>query len=133
MVFSYFVCPQYSFAATAGQQFNKGLETTGGTEGAGFDVENDGAELALFEKIGYVVRLFLSIVGVLFLILMIYGGFRWMKAMGNEQEVTAGRDIVINATIGLVVVMAAYAVTAFIGKATDDAGTGVDTTYEESP
>ena len=52
--------------------------------------------------------------GVVFLILMIYGGYLWMLARGNEQEVEKAKNIIQNALIGLVIVLAAYAITALV-------------------
>lgn len=66
-------------------------------------------------KAGQIVGLVLSFVGVVFLILMIYAGITWMTAAGNEQQVTKAKSLMINATIGLIVVFAAYAITSFIG------------------
>lgn len=67
-------------------------------------------------KIGDIIGLVLSFVGVLFLILIIYGGISWMTASGNDQKVEKAKTIIINATIGLLVVLSAYAITSFIGN-----------------
>jgi TRAP-type C4-dicarboxylate transport system permease small subunit len=69
----------------------------------------------LAERVGQIIGVGLSLIGVAFFILMIYGGFIWMFARGNEQEVTKAKDIIISATIGLVIVLSAYAITRFIG------------------
>lgn len=66
-------------------------------------------------KVGQIVGLALSFVGVIFLILMIYAGVMWMTAQGNDQQVSKAKNLLINATIGLVIVFAAYAITSFIG------------------
>lgn len=66
-------------------------------------------------KTGQIVGLVLSFVGVIFLALMIYAGITWMTAAGNEQQVTKAKSLMVNATIGLIVVFAAYAITSFIG------------------
>lgn len=102
-------------ARSAKNEFNDGLKVSGETSGIrnNSDVESTGISI----HIGTAVKLLISVVGVIFLILAIYGGFKWMKAQGNEQEVTAARDIIVNAVIGLAIVMAAYAITAFIGIA----------------
>jgi len=69
---------------------------------------------ALAELSGRVIRAALTIIGVIFLLLMVYGGFMWMIARGDKEKVTQGRETIINATIGLVIVLAAYAITQFI-------------------
>lgn len=66
-------------------------------------------------KVGQIVGLALSFVGVLFLILMIYAGVTWMTAQGNDQQISKAKSLLINSTIGLVIVFAAYAITSFIG------------------
>ncbi len=55
-----------------------------------------------------------SLVGVIFFILMIYGGYIWMMAKGNEQDVDKAKNIIRAAIIGLIVVIGAYAITAFV-------------------
>ncbi len=66
--------------------------------------------------IGKVVGAILAFIGVLFLILIIYGGFTWMVARGNESEVTRAKDMIQAAVIGLVIVLAAYAITTYVGS-----------------
>lgn len=56
----------------------------------------------------------LGMVGVIFLILMIWGGVMWMTSGGNEQRVGRAKTILSTATIGLIIVMTAYSVTYFI-------------------
>jgi hypothetical protein len=40
--------------------------------------------------------------------MIIYGGFVWMTAAGNTEKVTQGKNILIWAIIGLVVIFSAY-------------------------
>ncbi|MDD5291263.1 MAG: hypothetical protein PHZ04_04100 [Patescibacteria group bacterium] len=63
---------------------------------------------------GGVVRIFLSILGIIFIVLMIYAGYLWMMARGNEEQVNKAKDLIRDAVIGLIIVVAAYAVTYFI-------------------
>lgn len=67
-------------------------------------------------KAGQLIGTLLAFVGVLFLILMIYAGLMWMTAGGNEQTVDKSKTLIINAIIGLVIVLAAYGITSFIGN-----------------
>jgi len=68
-------------------------------------------------RVGSIVGIALSFVGVIFLILMIYAGVMWMTAAGNETQVSKAKDIIIASVIGLVIVLSAYAITYFIGNA----------------
>jgi len=64
--------------------------------------------------IGKIIQAFLSIFGVVFLALMLYGGYVWMKAQGREEEVKRAKSMIQNAIIGLGVVMTAYAISYFV-------------------
>jgi len=66
-------------------------------------------------KVGSIVALILSFVGIIFLILTIYAGLMWMTAQGNNAQVEKAKDLLINAVIGLVIVTAAYSITSFVG------------------
>lgn len=66
------------------------------------------------ELIGSIVSVALSLIGFVFLALALYAGFKWMTARGNEKDVTAAKDTLINATIGIVLIVAAYAITNFL-------------------
>ncbi len=67
-------------------------------------------------RLGTIVGVVLSFVGVLFLVLVIYAGISWMTANGNEQQVKKARDLIINSIIGAIIVFAAYAITSFVGN-----------------
>ncbi|MFH1187262.1 MAG: hypothetical protein V1688_00180 [bacterium] len=56
----------------------------------------------------------LSFLGVVFLGLIIYGGFVWMDARGNSEEVEKAKSIIINASIGLCIILASYAISSYI-------------------
>ena len=89
-----------------------GLFTTGQETGHTDSVSlSDGKQQSLPQMIGEVIGIILAFVGTLFLILMIYGGYIWMMARGNEQETEKAKSIIQNALIGIVVVLTAYAIT----------------------
>jgi len=68
----------------------------------------------LEQVVGGIIQVALTLLGVIFLILTVYGGYKWMMARGDEKEVTAAKDIITRAVIGLIIVMAAYAITVFV-------------------
>jgi hypothetical protein len=47
---------------------------------------------------------------------MIYGGYLWLAARDNKDQVEKAQDIIKNSILGLIVVLAAYAITAFVGQ-----------------
>lgn len=89
----------------------EGLNTTA-TESFGGKVTSGPS---ISQTIGQVIGYILSFVGVIFLVLIIYAGFTWMLARGNEAEVKKAKDLMYDAIIGLIIIMSAYAITAFVG------------------
>lgn len=61
-----------------------------------------------------VINAILSFLGIIFICFMLYGGYLWMTAMGKEQQVTKGKDLITEASIGLIIIVAAYAISYFI-------------------
>ena len=88
--------------------------------GAGYDTTADTGAMALSEKIGGIIGIILSFLGVAFLLLIMYGGYTWMTARGNEQEVEKAKSLIKNAVVGLIIVLAAYAITVFAGSQIGD-------------
>lgn len=68
----------------------------------------------LTSGIGVAVYALLSLLGVIFLGLVIYAGILWMTAEGDESKVEKAKSILIQATTGLVIVLAAYAISLFV-------------------
>lgn len=74
--------------------------------------------------IGNVIGAGLSLVSVLFFILMIYGGIRWMLSRGKEDEAKKALDTIVAAIIGIIIVLASYAITTFVFKSVGSQGGG---------
>lgn len=66
--------------------------------------------------VAQIIRIVLGFLAIIFLVLTIFAGFRWMTAAGNEEAIKKAQGTIKNAIIGLVVVLAAYAITYFIFK-----------------
>ncbi len=68
----------------------------------------------IYQIVGYIINIILGFLGVIFLVLVIYGGFLWMTAGGNEDKVKKGRELLTHAAIGLAIVLAAFLLTNFV-------------------
>lgn len=101
-------------------------ETTGGGS-SGLDAIKSGAQKAaggaglassnspdLMTLIGQLIGAVMGLVGVILFGYMVYGGFKWMTAGGNEKAVTEAQAIIRNAVIGIVLIVAAYAISNFV-------------------
>ena len=72
---------------------------------AGYDPENN-----IDSMVGKMIFTALSLLGIIFLILLIYAGYLWMTASGNEQQVEKAKSMITAAMIGLIIVLSAYSI-----------------------
>ena len=64
--------------------------------------------------IGTIIYGLLGVIGLIFLLLVVLAGLRWMTAGGNEETVANAKQSLKNAAIGVIVVLSAYAISYFI-------------------
>lgn len=79
--------------------------------------------------IGNIVGALIGLLGIVFVVLLIYGGFIWMTAQGSEEKIKKAKGIISSAVIGLVVVFTSYA----IAQAVIGALTSATTTAPPTP
>lgn len=60
-----------------------------------------------------IIQWVLGLLGLIAVIMIIIGGFRWMTAGGNEEKVEAAKKILTAAIIGLIIVLLAWAIVIF--------------------
>lgn len=75
---------------------------------------NPGEETTLEEILKNVINAALFIVGAASVIMMIYGGIRYTLSAGNATHVTAAKNTILYALIGLIVAVLAYAIVNFV-------------------
>lgn len=75
---------------------------------------NNTTEYSLAETVGIIVSAFLSLLGIIFVVLMLYGGYNWMTAAGDESKVDKAKTTIRQAIIGLIIVAGSYAIWFFI-------------------
>jgi len=110
------------FAALKFSDWQAGLQTTASR--AGVSTASD-----LLDIIVPLINALLAFVGVFFFLLFIYGGFKWLTAAGAADKVDKAKKLLVNAVIGLAIIIAAYAITLFISKAIE----GQDTMTTPTP
>lgn len=86
---------------------------------AGFDMA-----ISIGDVVGAAVSAFLGFLGIIFLVLMVIGGYKYMMARGNEEQVTEALGLMRRAIIGLIITAGAYSITYFIFNAIDWVGGG---------
>jgi len=98
-------------AGNLSDAFGNDLETMASS--SGYDA-SQASSSALEDRVGLIIQAALGLLGVLFIILIIYGGIIWMTAAGNEESVKKATSTIKHALIGLVVVLLAYIISIFI-------------------
>lgn len=68
----------------------------------------------LRETIGDLIQVGLSLLGVVAVVIILAGGFKWMTAGGNEEKVTEARKLIFSGIIGLAVILSAWAISIFV-------------------
>ena len=64
--------------------------------------------------VGNIINIVLSFLGILLLLFFLYAGFLWMTAGGDDGKVKLARSYMMNAVIGLIIIVAAYAISDFV-------------------
>jgi len=69
----------------------------------------------IYKQAGLYVGIILSLIAIVFLGIMLYGGFIWMMARGNAEEAKKALTLINDAMIGLIIILGAYVITQYIG------------------
>ena len=97
----------FALVSSPALAISTGLEET--AEKAGVKVDADPAEI-----VGQFLKVFIGFLGIVLLVVIIYGGFLWMTAGGDETQVQKAKAWILNGIIGLIIVLLAYAITNFV-------------------
>src|SRR3989338_3822679 len=74
--------------------------------------------------IGNITNVFLGVLGIIFLVFVVYAGYLYLMAMDDAKHVDKAKKMLGNAVIGIILVMAAYAISTFVIDAISKASTG---------
>lgn len=88
-------------------QINCKLLAAGKTN-AGYGQDN----ISIF--IGSIIKSLLGILGVVFLSLIVYAGFMWITAAGEEKKVGEAIGIINKSLFGLLITAGAYVITVYV-------------------
>ena len=92
----------------------QGLKDAGKILGKVANPSQTGLSGDLATTVATVIKAVLALVGTIFLVLTIYAGILWMTAQGEETKIEKAKETIKASIIGLVVIMSAYAITAFV-------------------
>jgi hypothetical protein len=116
LLFSFFIFNfSFTLAAESTSVFDSDYGLADASDAAGFN--SGAAEIDLFIIIGRITGVFVSFVGFVFFLLLIYGGFTWMTSLGNETKVEKAKKIIVSSIWGLIIVFMAYIISILIVNA----------------
>ena len=103
------ISPYFVFAANGLNNASSSLDMLNTVaQGGGYQ------ESSLPVIVGMVIRAAFSLLGGVFIILIILGGYEWMLAEGNEQKIEKAKNYIKRAIVGLIVTLSAWAMWTFI-------------------
>lgn len=68
----------------------------------------------LRSTISQIINVALSLLGIVAVVIILIGGFKWMTAGGNDENVTEARKWIFSGIIGLAIILSAFAVARFV-------------------
>ncbi|MCK4539816.1 hypothetical protein KAU09_01535 [Candidatus Parcubacteria bacterium] len=71
-----------------------------------------------------IVKYLMTFLGIIAVVVILLGGFKWMTAAGNEDKVAEAKKLIIAGVIGLIIILCAYAIVNFVIGITNDALSG---------
>ena len=104
--------PEAQAATWWDKAYNGGLNNVGQAYGQTSSPSADTYDIRLM--IARIIRRVLELLGLIFLILIIVAGFKWMTASGDEEKVTGAKKLLTNSVIGLVIILSAFALATYI-------------------
>ena len=96
----------------------------GSTERENFKTQSKLGDVDLKVAIANIIGLILGFLGFVAVIIILYGGFMWMTAAGNEDKVSKAKQLLIAGVIGLAIIIASYGIAVFVLKSLLEATTG---------
>ncbi len=115
LILSFFLIPSLALVNTA----NAATDTD--VFGINFvdDGEGGNQDIVLGNKdprtmVTQIINVALTLLGIVAVVIVLLGGFKWMTAGGNEDKVGEAKKILGAGVIGLVIILAAWGIAAFI-------------------
>jgi hypothetical protein len=105
--------PIFVFAASYFTESATEYNMEEGLKAAGKDVFPTEEPVSLQVRIGQVIQALVALVGVIFLAMVVIGGIQWLMS-GGGPEIQKAQSRIVNATIGLLITVLAYAAVSFV-------------------
>lgn len=64
--------------------------------------------------IASIINVLMGLLGIIAVVIILLGGFKWMTAGGNEDKVGEAKKLIMQGIIGLVIILSAWAIARFV-------------------
>ncbi len=61
-----------------------------------------------------IINVILTFLGIIALVVVLFGGFKWMTSGGNQEQVAGAKKILISGLIGLIIIILSWGITSYI-------------------
>lgn len=92
-----------------GWKASKYLDKIAGNPSVGLKTDSTTAEI-----VGGIVKKVVAVLGIIFLILILYASYNWMTAGGNSEDVRKSLAIIKWSIVGAIVVFGAYVISNYV-------------------
>jgi len=93
--------------AQASTAINTGLGTAG--EKAGYAIN-----LEITIIVANIIKVILGLTGMAFIVVLVYAGILYLTAGGKEDNTKKAKHLISSAVIGIIIIVAAYAIANFV-------------------
>lgn len=66
------------------------------------------------QTVARIINVALGFLGIIAVVIVLLGGFKYMIAGGNEEKTTEARKLIVSGIIGLAIILSAWAITSFV-------------------
>ena len=74
--------------------------------------------------IARIIRTAMGLLGIVAVVIILIGGFKWMTAGGNDEQTGEARKWIFSGIIGLAIILSAYALATYVINSLVSATTG---------
>ncbi|MFC1598444.1 pilin [Patescibacteria group bacterium] len=86
----------------------------------------------LTDYLVFATQAFLTLIGVIFVGILVYGGFLYMTAAGADEKIQKSKKAIASASIGILLILGGHVITIFIASQLEQPGVGTQQTYDDA-
>lgn len=88
------------------------------------ELDTDLGKGDLKDTIGQLINVVLGFLGIIAVLIILLGGFKWMTSQGSSEKVEEAKKLIGAGIVGLIIILASYAIAQFVLTSVYDATTG---------